>query len=172
MENQLITYYCIVRLQWRYGAWYFNCLVLHGWCRLGWRIIWEVGGDNRVTIQFCKFGEWFLCVLCWCLWRERNVQSFEDRELGLIELKKTVLQTLVESNVAFVASINTCWILRFMYFILSLKAFVYLSPMVYVLCTWIVSLCAYLWIDITYQKIYIFIRLMTTQEWPNFLTRM
>jgi hypothetical protein len=28
-----------------------------------------------------------LCVM-WCLWRERNALSFEDRELGIIELKK------------------------------------------------------------------------------------
>jgi hypothetical protein len=30
----------------------------------------------------------------WCLWRERNVRSFEDRELRIIELKKRILQTL------------------------------------------------------------------------------
>jgi hypothetical protein len=34
-----------------------------------------------------------LCVM-WCLWRERNARSFEDRELGLMDLKKRVMQTL------------------------------------------------------------------------------
>jgi hypothetical protein len=28
------------------------------------------------------------------LWRERNARSFEDRELGLMDLKKRVMQTL------------------------------------------------------------------------------
>jgi hypothetical protein len=34
------------------------------------------------------------CIYMWCLWRERNAQSFEDRELGLMDLKKRVMQTL------------------------------------------------------------------------------
>jgi hypothetical protein len=34
-----------------------------------------------------------LCVM-WCLWRERNARNFEDHELGLMELKKRVIQTL------------------------------------------------------------------------------
>ena len=34
-----------------------------------------------------------LCVM-WCLWSERNARNFEDRELGLMELKKRVAQTL------------------------------------------------------------------------------
>jgi hypothetical protein len=33
-----------------------------------------------------------LCVM-WCLWRERSARNFEDREIGLMELKKRVIQT-------------------------------------------------------------------------------
>jgi hypothetical protein len=35
----------------------------------------------------------------WCLWRERNTRSFEDRELRLLELKKRMLQTLFSGRV-------------------------------------------------------------------------
>ena len=32
--------------------------------------------------------------LMWCLWRERNMRSFEDTELGIPDLKLLFLQTL------------------------------------------------------------------------------
>jgi hypothetical protein len=50
-----------------------------------------------------------LCVM-WCLWRERNPRNFEDRELGILELKKKGYSNtlLMESDVAFPASFNTC----------------------------------------------------------------
>jgi hypothetical protein len=35
----------------------------------------------------------------WCLWRDKNAWSFEDCELGLMELKKMVLQTLFSLRV-------------------------------------------------------------------------
>ena len=43
-----------------------------------------------------------LCVM-WCLWRERNAQIFEDRELGLMELKKRVIQTLFSWRVLWLS---------------------------------------------------------------------
>jgi hypothetical protein len=46
---------------------------------------------NRTVLQIWRMAP--LCVM-WCQWRERNARSSEDRELGLIELKKMVLQTL------------------------------------------------------------------------------
>jgi hypothetical protein len=54
--------------------------------------------------------------------------------------------------VAFAASFNACGIFRRMCFIFSLKAFVYVGSFVYFLCTWIALLCAFIYIDITYQK--------------------
>jgi len=30
----------------------------------------------------------------WCIWNERKVRSFEDRETALLELKKMMLQSL------------------------------------------------------------------------------
>jgi hypothetical protein len=35
-----------------------------------------------------------LLCLMWYLWREQNAHSFEDCEIGLINLKKLVIQTL------------------------------------------------------------------------------
>jgi hypothetical protein len=45
---------------------------------------------------------WKLALLClmWCIWRERNVQSFENIETSMIELKMIIFNTLC-----------TCWIL-------------------------------------------------------------
>jgi hypothetical protein len=40
----------------------------------------------------------------WCLWREMNACSFEDRELGIVELKKRVLQTLFSWRVLWHSS--------------------------------------------------------------------
>ena len=36
-----------------------------------------------------------------CLWQERNAQSFDERENGLLDLKKLVLQTLYTWRVAW-----------------------------------------------------------------------
>jgi hypothetical protein len=46
---------------------------------------------------------WMLAPLClmWCLWRERNARSFEDRESGLLEIKKMMLQSLYIWKVAW-----------------------------------------------------------------------
>jgi hypothetical protein len=39
---------------------------------------------------------WRLALLClmWCLWRERNVQHFEDVETSIIDLRKLMLNML------------------------------------------------------------------------------
>ena len=36
---------------------------------------------------------WMFVPLClmWCIWREQNAQSFEDRETAVTELKKIIL---------------------------------------------------------------------------------
>jgi hypothetical protein len=52
---------------------------------------WRRQRGNRTVLQIWRVVP--LCVM-WCLWREMNVRSFEDRELGFIKLKKMVLQTL------------------------------------------------------------------------------
>ena len=52
---------------------------------------WRAQKGNRTVLQTLRIVP--LCVM-WCLWRERNAQNFEDRELGLMELKKRVVQTL------------------------------------------------------------------------------
>jgi hypothetical protein len=46
---------------------------------------------------------WRLVPLClmWCLWRERNARSFDDKEIGLLELKRRMLQTLFTWRVAW-----------------------------------------------------------------------
>jgi hypothetical protein len=41
-----------------------------------------------------------LCVM-WCLWRERNVRNFEDCELGILELKKMEIQTLLSWRISW-----------------------------------------------------------------------
>ena len=52
---------------------------------------WRTQKGNRTILQIWRMA--LLCVM-WCLWRERNERSFEDREIGRMELKKRVLQTL------------------------------------------------------------------------------
>jgi hypothetical protein len=52
---------------------------------------WRGQKGNRIVLQIWRMVP--LCVI-WYPWRERNVWSFEDCELGLIELNKMVLQTL------------------------------------------------------------------------------
>jgi hypothetical protein len=59
---------------------------------------WRGQLGNREVLQL-----WRLVPLClmWCLWRERNARSFEDREIGLAELKRLFLQTLYNWRVAW-----------------------------------------------------------------------
>jgi hypothetical protein len=45
---------------------------------------WRTQKGNRTVCNVCM----------WCMWRERNARNFEDRELGILELKKRVIQTL------------------------------------------------------------------------------
>jgi hypothetical protein len=52
---------------------------------------WRTQKDNRTVLQTWRMVP--LCVM-WCIWRERNARNFEDRELGILELKKRVIQTL------------------------------------------------------------------------------
>jgi hypothetical protein len=52
---------------------------------------WRVQKGNRTVLQTWRMVP--LCVM-WCLWREMNARNFEDREIGLMELKKRVIQTL------------------------------------------------------------------------------
>jgi hypothetical protein len=62
---------------------------------------WVVGGDNWGNREAMHL--WRLVPLClmWCLWRERNARSFDDREIGLLELKRLLLQTLYTWRVAW-----------------------------------------------------------------------
>jgi hypothetical protein len=52
---------------------------------------WRAQRGNRTVLQIWRMAPLYVM---WCLWRERNARSFEDREIGLMELKKRVLQTL------------------------------------------------------------------------------
>jgi hypothetical protein len=52
---------------------------------------WRTQKGNRTVMQTWRMVP--LCVM-WCIWRERNARIFEDRELGILELKKRVIQTL------------------------------------------------------------------------------
>jgi hypothetical protein len=52
---------------------------------------WRAQKGIRTVLQTWRMMP--LCVM-WCLWRERNARNFEDRELGLMELKKRLIQTL------------------------------------------------------------------------------
>jgi hypothetical protein len=62
---------------------------------------WRGQRGNRIVLQIWQMAP--LCVM-WCLWRERNARSFEDRELGIIELMKRVLQTLFSWRVSWHSS--------------------------------------------------------------------
>jgi hypothetical protein len=52
---------------------------------------WRGQRGNRLLIPI-----WRVTPLClmWCIWKERNTHSFEDCKIGLINLKKLVIQTL------------------------------------------------------------------------------
>jgi hypothetical protein len=52
---------------------------------------WRAQKGNGTVLQTWRMAS--LCVM-WCLWRERNARSFEDCELGLMDLKERVMQTL------------------------------------------------------------------------------
>ena len=52
---------------------------------------WRAQKVNCTVLQTWRMAP--MCVM-WCLWRERNARNFEDRELGLMELKKRVIQIL------------------------------------------------------------------------------
>jgi hypothetical protein len=58
---------------------------------------------------------WRLVPLCLtrCLWRERNARNFEDRENGLLELKKMMLQSLYTWRVAH----NSLFVVNFSEFL-------------------------------------------------------
>jgi hypothetical protein len=52
---------------------------------------WRTQKGNRTVLQTWRMVP--LCVM-WCIWRERNAWNFEDHELGILESKKKVIQTL------------------------------------------------------------------------------
>jgi hypothetical protein len=52
---------------------------------------WRGQLGNRHALHMWRLAQ--LCVM-WCLWRERNAHSFEDKESGMIEVRKISLHTL------------------------------------------------------------------------------
>jgi len=52
---------------------------------------WRGQLGTRHALQIWKLAH--LCLM-WCLWGEQNAKSFEDRERGLLEIKKMMLQSL------------------------------------------------------------------------------
>jgi hypothetical protein len=101
---------------------------------------WREQKGNRTVLQIWRMVSLYVM---WCQWRDRNARSFENHELGLIELKKMVLQTLYSWRVMWHSS-QALTLFRFMCFIFRLKAFAYLALSVYFLCTCVALLCAYL----------------------------
>jgi hypothetical protein len=61
-------------------------------------VSWRGQLGNRTALKM-----WRLAPLClmWCIWRERNARSFEDRETVMLELKKMMLQSLYTWRVAW-----------------------------------------------------------------------
>jgi hypothetical protein len=51
---------------------------------------WRTQKSNRTVLQTWRMVP--LCVM-WSIWRERNARNFEDCKLGILELKKRVIQT-------------------------------------------------------------------------------
>lgn len=51
---------------------------------------------------------WKMVLFClmWCLWRERNDQSFKDRERTVVELKALLFKTLFHWAAAFDSNIT------------------------------------------------------------------
>jgi hypothetical protein len=52
---------------------------------------WRSQYGNRTAL--CIWRMTPLCLM-WCLWREQNARTFEDRETSLLDLKKLVLHSL------------------------------------------------------------------------------
>jgi hypothetical protein len=63
----------------------------------------------------------------WCIWRERNARSFDDRENGLLDLKKLVLQTLYSWRVAWHTSIVSTFFGFMFFFLYGLGVLLYTS---------------------------------------------
>jgi hypothetical protein len=91
---------------------------------------WRGQVGNRLAMRIRRMIP--LCVM-WCLWRERNARSFEDRESGLLELKKLALHTLFSWRVTWShLHVYTYFdFLRVMCFIFYLVG----VPIVYFMCT-------------------------------------
>ena len=54
---------------------------------------WSGKFGNHTSVQCCIYEGWPLCV--WCgVFGERNAPNFDNRETGLLDLKKLVLHTL------------------------------------------------------------------------------
>lgn len=68
------------------------------WCCVGNAAIserdvgsWRGQKGNRTLMPIWRMAP--LCLM-WCIWRDRNTRNFEDCEIGLINLKKLVIQTM------------------------------------------------------------------------------
>jgi hypothetical protein len=82
-----------------YGGRFSSCLGLHGLCLEMWESYWWSGGNNWDTVMIWKCGGWLICI--WCIWRESDAGSFEDRETARLELKKMLFHSLYTWIVAF-----------------------------------------------------------------------
>ena len=113
-----------------------SCL---GYASKGERIVGELEGTigKHIALKI-----WRLVPLCLmrCLWRERNARSFEDRENGLLELKKMMLQSLlytwrVAHNSLFVFQSFWNFVILFLF---------YRGFLLFFLCTRIVPFCTFI----------------------------
>jgi hypothetical protein len=52
---------------------------------------WKGQKGNQTLILIWRMAP--LCLM-WCVWRERNARCFEDCEIGLMNLKRMMLQTM------------------------------------------------------------------------------
>jgi hypothetical protein len=64
----------------------------------GLLISWRGQLGNRMALHLWRMAS--LCLM-WCLWWEQNACSFDDCKNGLLDLKKSVLQTLYTWRVAW-----------------------------------------------------------------------
>jgi hypothetical protein len=110
---------------------------------------WRGQRGNRTVIHIWRIAP--LCIM-WCLWRKKNVRSFEGHELGLIELKKMMLQTLFSWRVMWhspqvltLAEFKT-YVLHFQFKSICIRGLFCILP-VYMGCA---PLC-FIYIDITNQ---------------------
>ena len=53
-------------------------------------------GDSCHSIRIRKLWDMVPPCVFWCIWWERNARSFEGKERNLMEVKRTVLQTLLD----------------------------------------------------------------------------